>query len=331
VTALLAALCGDRELRDGWLANGEAAGWVGPMPDGTGSYALAATCLQAMLCFDDLGGAVAAAERALMELPRGAPVRTAVEALTAWHLFLLGRGCEAVRIAEEALSWHVHLPASGLPLVAYLPRAVLALGALERGELARAAVHVRDAVAARDSGPLRASPHTLPVGVAQARLLSAQGDVGGALAACDAGLRLAAGWRDSSLMVPALELELARAQLAFGAGAAAAATVSRALDGLAGAVDAGTLPAALCSALDRPAEELSSREVEVLMALGGPGSLRQVADDLFISRNTIKTHTRALYSKLGVASRAAAVRRGAELGLVEHRRRQVLVTTEERR
>jgi LuxR family maltose regulon positive regulatory protein len=63
-------------------------------------------------------------------------------------------------------------------------------------------------------------------------------------------------------------------------------------------------------------EELSAREVEVLRALGGTGSLREVADALYISRNTIKTHTRALYAKLGVGTREEAVRRGRQLGLL---------------
>jgi LuxR family maltose regulon positive regulatory protein len=63
-------------------------------------------------------------------------------------------------------------------------------------------------------------------------------------------------------------------------------------------------------------EELSAREIEVLRALSGTGSLREVADALYISRNTIKTHTRALYAKLGVGTREEAVARGRELGLL---------------
>ena len=68
------------------------------------------------------------------------------------------------------------------------------------------------------------------------------------------------------------------------------------------------------------ADQLSAREVEVLDALARPGSLREVADQLFISRNTIKTHTRALYAKLGVASRDEAVEKGRALGLLREPR-----------
>ena len=331
VSALLAALDGDRERRDGWLQTGEAAGWAGPMPDGTASYALAAQCLEAMLCFDDLGGAVAAARQALAQLPRGAPVRAAVEALTAWHLHLVGDDADAERLAQHALAEHVHLPSAGLPLVAYLPRAVLGLAALRRGDVGEARALVGTAVAERDGGPLRASPHTLPVTYASARLLTRTDRPAEAVLACRAGLDLARGWRDSSLMVPAVLLELARAHAALDEPDAARVAVDEARARLAGARDAGALPSALDAVLrgDAPGrarrasspqpaspDELSARELEVLAALAGRGSLRQVADDLFISRNTIKTHTRALYAKLGVASREEAVQRGRDLGLL---------------
>lgn len=324
VNALLAALDGDRERRDGWLATGEAAGWAGPMPDGTASFGLAAQSLEAMTCFDDLGRAVAAARQALAALPRGAPVRAAVEALTAWHLFLLGDDAGAERLARRALAEQVHLPSSGLPLVAYLPPAVLGLVALRGGDLAQARAMVGVAVAERDGGPLRASPHALPVTCARARLLTAIGRPAEAVRACRGGLDLARGWRDSSFMVPAVLLELALAHAALGETGAARHAADRARQRLVGARDAGTLGAALDAISgDGPRvrrvpapDELSARELEVLAALGSPGSLRQVADQLYISRNTIKTHTRALYAKLGVASREDAVRRGHELGLL---------------
>jgi LuxR family maltose regulon positive regulatory protein len=122
-----------------WLADGEQAGWEGPMPDGTASLHLAGLCLTAMICFDDLGGAVAAARRALDLLPASSPVRSAVQALSAWHAHLLGLTEESERLAREALAGQVHLPSAGLPLVAYLPVAVLALAACERGDLDGAA------------------------------------------------------------------------------------------------------------------------------------------------------------------------------------------------
>ncbi|WP_369135656.1 LuxR C-terminal-related transcriptional regulator [Modestobacter sp. I12A-02662] len=62
-------------------------------------------------------------------------------------------------------------------------------------------------------------------------------------------------------------------------------------------------------------DPLSSRELDVLRLLAsdldGPG----IARELFVSLNTVRTHTKAVYAKLGVNNRRAAVRRAAELGL----------------
>ncbi len=64
------------------------------------------------------------------------------------------------------------------------------------------------------------------------------------------------------------------------------------------------------------AEMLSAREVEVLRALGGGLSGPQIADELFISYNTLRTHTKHIFAKLGVADRRAAVRLAHERGLL---------------
>ncbi|HEY5318929.1 MAG TPA: LuxR C-terminal-related transcriptional regulator, partial [Solirubrobacteraceae bacterium] len=331
VSAVLAALDGDHPRADAWLHEAERAGWEGPMPDGTASLRLSTLCLTGMICFDDAGRALAAAGQALGALPAGSPMRSAVQSLSAWHAHLLGRREDAERMAHDALAGHAHLSSSGLPLVAYLPSAVLALIACERGELDVAAGFVAEAVQARDSGPLRGAPHSLPVTCASARLLTQSGEPEQAVERCRAGLELAREWRDSSLMVPAALLELARAHQALGEHDAAERVARAGLARIAGARNPGRLQEALISVDTRSSgtrnlrdvdgvDELSAREVEVLRALAGSGSLREVADALYISRNTIKTHTRALYAKLGVGTREEAVRRGRELGLLARSR-----------
>jgi LuxR family maltose regulon positive regulatory protein len=55
----------------------------------------------------------------------------------------------------------------------------------------------------------------------------------------------------------------------------------------------------------------------VLRMLPGEASLREIAATLYLSLNTIKTHSRSIYRKLGAASREEAVARGRELGLLE--------------
>jgi len=64
------------------------------------------------------------------------------------------------------------------------------------------------------------------------------------------------------------------------------------------------------------AEELTAKELEVLGLLATRLSRREIGQRLYVSLNTVKTHQRALYRKLGVECRAAAVARARELGLL---------------
>ncbi|MEW2482883.1 LuxR C-terminal-related transcriptional regulator [Mycobacterium sp. NPDC049093] len=63
-------------------------------------------------------------------------------------------------------------------------------------------------------------------------------------------------------------------------------------------------------------EELTSKELEVLRLLATRLSRREIGERLYVSLNTVKTHQRALYRKLGVDSRDSAVARARELGLL---------------
>ena len=95
---------------------------------------------------------------------------------------------------------------------------------------------------------------------------------------------------------------------------------------LASCADAGDLPVRL-ERLERglqlavaPAavatEELSERELAVLRLLSTELSQREIGAELFVSFNTVKSHTRTVFRKLGVATRADAVARGREQGLL---------------
>jgi LuxR family maltose regulon positive regulatory protein len=50
--------------------------------------------------------------------------------------------------------------------------------------------------------------------------------------------------------------------------------------------------------------------------LKGPLSERDIGRELYLSHNTIHSHTKSIYRKLGVSSRGQAVRRAAALGLI---------------
>lgn len=63
-------------------------------------------------------------------------------------------------------------------------------------------------------------------------------------------------------------------------------------------------------------EELTPKELEVLRLLATRLSRREIGARLYVSLNTVKTHQRALYRKLQVEHRSAAVSRARELGLL---------------
>ena len=63
-------------------------------------------------------------------------------------------------------------------------------------------------------------------------------------------------------------------------------------------------------------DELTAREEAVLGLLPTGLSTREIGDELGISRDTVKTHTKRIYRKLGVSSRRDAVARGRDLGLL---------------
>jgi LuxR family maltose regulon positive regulatory protein len=63
-------------------------------------------------------------------------------------------------------------------------------------------------------------------------------------------------------------------------------------------------------------DELTAREAAVLQLLPTRLTLREIADDLFVSHNTVKTHARTLYRKLGVSTRDEAVAAARSGGLL---------------
>jgi LuxR family transcriptional regulator, maltose regulon positive regulatory protein len=94
--------------------------------------------------------------------------------------------------------------------------------------------------------------------------------------------------------------------------------------------DAGSYVRRLLAAFDgtevsgpvpqRLVDPLSARELDVLRLLGTDLDGPDIARELVVSLNTVRTHTKNIYAKLGVNSRLAAVRRAEELDLMSRPR-----------
>jgi DNA-binding CsgD family transcriptional regulator len=61
---------------------------------------------------------------------------------------------------------------------------------------------------------------------------------------------------------------------------------------------------------------ITARELEILALIARGLSNREIATQLFVSENTVKTHCSRAFDKLGAARRTQAVQRGKELGLL---------------
>jgi LuxR family maltose regulon positive regulatory protein len=182
--------------------------------------------------------------------------------------------------------------------------------------------------------------------VAEAALVDGYSDLGATdWAAAKLGLAeghqdAAAAWReppplDASFGLPMLEVwqaaDFAAARLAVGDEDAARRAITRAHTTLSRFADPAELPKRVDAvgaqlgivplarrpvAPDPLREELSEREWDVLQLLDSDLSLREVAEHLFVSPNTLKTHLRSVYRRLGVSSRLSAVRAAQGRGLI---------------
>lgn len=61
---------------------------------------------------------------------------------------------------------------------------------------------------------------------------------------------------------------------------------------------------------------ITARELEILTLVAQGLSNREIAAQLFVSENTVKTHCARVFDKVGAARRTQAVQRGKELGLL---------------
>ena len=70
-----------------------------------------------------------------------------------------------------------------------------------------------------------------------------------------------------------------------------------------------------------PTEELSPSELRVLRYLPTNLTRAEIARELYVSINTVNSHIRNIYSKLGGRDRSSAIRRARELRLLSTARR----------
>jgi LuxR family maltose regulon positive regulatory protein len=216
-------------------------------------------------------------------------------------------------------------PAS-LPLTRIVALSTLSLIAAEAGRLPEAQELGQ---AARDMGQrdeFRETPSATLVLVADGAVHAAQGRLGQARSELERALTSRRRITGSSPW-PTLKATLLLAQVLLDTGDRdrAAELAGEAREVLAAFPDGAEAQQARLAALERRLaappqdaqlpEPLTERELAVLHLLGGTLSLREIGQEMQVSANTVKTHTQAIYRKLGVSARSDAVKAARQMRL----------------
>jgi LuxR family maltose regulon positive regulatory protein len=206
-----------------------------------------------------------------------------------------------------------------LPLLGAMQHALCSLAMAALGDDAGADEEARAAFARMRAHGHQDTPQATVVWLAHGTACGRRG----AGETAEAALRRAAALAEG----PSLALDRAHALLALASvlkaradvGSAAAA-IAQARKIVSGTVDPGPLRRLVTASRARNDTELpepiSEGEMRILQLLPSDLTLRQIGDRLFLSVNTVKSHTRVLYRKLDATSRAEAVARARELSLV---------------
>jgi len=324
VAAWTAALSGDPHAARRVLPLIEAADDIGPLPDGMRSFEFSAALLHGTFGFDGLGPMRKAGQRAVrLEPDSASPWHALAHSAFGASLYWTGEFEQAAAHAEEGL-----LSKTAISMVSMLSSAIMALLAADAGRLTQADELAR---AARElaNDPGLGLGHTVQSSLghlAMGAVHATRGDLDKARDELEHALQV----RQKSIGLspwPTVEImfRLAPVLADLGDHAGSAALLGEARQVLTALPDGAEAQLARLGELERrlahrplaaPGAPITDREREVLRLLQGTLSLREIGRELYLSPNTIKTHTRALYRKLGVSDRQDAVTRARELGLM---------------
>jgi LuxR family maltose regulon positive regulatory protein len=313
--AWVSALSGERERAARFAEAARQGSWEGPMPDGTASLESALAIMTSAFGHDGVSRMRSVAQRAVdLEPATSLHGATALEVLGIAHT-LEGDFASARQVLDETVRLAGETSTGALSL------AHLALISLREGDQESAYGHAQRAHAIVEQPRMRGDLPSVATYSVMAHLLSRRADLQGATLALERAnamlprLTEAFWW----LMIETRIL-LAPALAALGRGAEAATRLDEAAALLATHPDAGKLPDWHQQTLrdlrpagrrPHPSRELSDAERRILRLLATDLSLREIGRELYLSTNTVKTHTRSIYRKLGVSSREEAVKTAA--------------------
>jgi LuxR family maltose regulon positive regulatory protein len=319
VAVVAAMVAGERNLSrrqmERWLAAAEVSDHHEQLPPWIRSVPFAAALVRAIYTYDDAGRSLQAA-RQLLEAagPRGSESYWMAAAALGRSRYLAGLGTEARAVLEEVAA---DGPEAGRqPFVVVNAFALLSLLAGEEGDTERAMALARHAWEVAEAQGVRYDAMNGAAYIALARAVARHGGLAEAERLLEQALKVLHNHSFAIQHAQAM-LELASVRHARGDTDGAHATVEQARQLITTFADPGMLAPLIDGtqrALGRssrrrpsPAAALTDRELVVLRLLATTLSQPEIAQELYVSVNTVRTHIRGIYRKLGVASPREAI------------------------
>ncbi len=302
------------------LADAMASSYVGVLPDGASSVEASAALMGAAFPAGDVGSMLANARRAFeLESRPPSPWRTTVHVLLGFALVRDGSFAEAERYLELGSELAIR---SDSWMDAVGARALRGRVAMHAGDPSSAERYAREAVDLADAHGVSPTASGAFARVVLGGLLAEMGNASEGAGLLEATMAAVRTFREPLSLADTL-LELTRVRCLLGQREAAVRSFEEADAIIDGMADPGYLTITrreLARELFGPSqalgEPLSARELDVLRLLADGLSKREAGERLFVSYNTVHSHVRAIYRKLGVTSRADAIDRARKQGLL---------------
>lgn len=313
------SLCGQRQAAEDAIVAVERLGQAGegPLPDGFCSVEASLVTLRGLIPWGDNRAGLESARRAAELEGPDSLWRPVVGCALGLGLYYSGELEEADRWLAEAADL---APWRGRWLIAVVSAATRSLVAGELRRVEEQTVLADEALKlARELGSEDVEGEAF---VASGAALGARGKVEEALPLFERGVAVLR-YRGYPRALADGLLRQAEVLRATDRSDAATEAIAEARTVLESCPDPGILTGRL-AALERPHRTrrrsqqtaLSERELVILRMLRGSLSERDIGRELYLSHNTIHSHTKSIYRKLGVRSRSKALTRAIELGLI---------------
>jgi len=324
VRAWVCAIYGRREESMRFLVLAESIPYEGRLPDGSAAVESETAIIRAVFGYGSVKSMVAAASRsAELEAEQDSAWRIAlVKMALGQSAYLSGDISTARKSLDEALA----VITADQPLWRIGALYLLSVVATDEGRLDEAESLAREASSLVEKFIPRGSRETSAVSIALGRVFAELGKLDEAQTELKNGLSERRS-KDVNPWPTLLGLlALARVRAALDDRVGARALLDEAREVVDAYPDAGIFPELLerqehelGKRRQREAaltEELTDRELAVLRLFDGELSHRQIGQSLYVSVNTVKTHVKSIYRKLGVSSRDAALERARAKALI---------------